>query len=230
MRIGVIVQARMNSARLPGKVLKEISGKPILKYLLESLEHCRFIDVVIVSTSVENFDSDIVDFCKKNGVNYFRGSLRNVAARFKDTAQEYKLDSFVRVTADSPLLDCVLVDKATEIFRNSDFEIVTNVLERTYPKGESVEVLKTESFLEGYAQMNSQEDLEHVTKYFYRNHQNFRISNFALEKDYSDMQLSVDTQQDFESISKVISIMNRPHWQYEVDEIIGMYKELFKCE
>src|SRR3989338_2994155 len=104
LKIAAIIQARMSSERLPGKVLCEIEGKPVLGYLLERIKFCRQIYKIIVATSAEKEDSAIADFCGKSGVDCYRGSLSDVADRFKEISEMYNLDGFVRISADSPLL------------------------------------------------------------------------------------------------------------------------------
>ena len=105
MRIEAIIQARMSSKRLPGKVLEQIQGKSVLQYLLERIGRCLGLQYTIVATSTDNSDDPIEEFCDDFGIECFRGSLENVAERFRDAAKKYKLDAFVRVCSDSPLLD-----------------------------------------------------------------------------------------------------------------------------
>lgn len=228
MKIGAIIQARMNSQRLPGKVLRNIAGKPLLQYLLERTERCDGLDAVVVATSEEASDQPIVDFCRDFGAACMRGPLFDVAGRFKQVLDKCRFSAFVRVSADSPLLDQRLIDKAVKIFRQGDFEIVTNVLKRTYPTGQSVEVLNASTFMDGYKQMQNSEDREHLTKFFYKNYKNFRIFNFVSERDYSKQRLSVDTSKDLEIISSIIERMDRSHWQYDLEGILKIYREVSK--
>jgi len=223
MKIGAIVQARMNSQRFPGKVLHNIAGRPMLEYLLERITRCQTLDAIVVATSQEPSDGPIADFCKKSGVVCYRGPLFDVAGRFKEVLDKYQFDGFVRVNGDSPLLDQRLVDKGVKIFRKGGFEIVTNVLKRTYPAGQSIEILNALTFIKGYKLMQDPQDFEHVTKFFYRNSQNFKIFNFVSRNDYSKIQLSVDTPEDLKAISLIITRMNNPHWQYGIEEILKLY-------
>ena len=135
MKIGAIIQARMSSERLPGKVLQQIAGKPMLQYLLERLEHCEVLDGLVVATSVDESDTPITSFCQRYGVSCYRGDLNNVAGRFNDVLDSYGFDAFVRINGDSPLLDQRLVDKAVELFKQHEADLATNALVRSYPKG-----------------------------------------------------------------------------------------------
>ncbi len=230
MKIGAIIQVRMSSQRIPGKVLHKAAGKPILQYLLERLERCRCLDVIVVATSSDESDVLIENFCKEYGVVCYRGSLFNVAGRFKEVLDRNKFDVFVRVNGDSPLLDPRLIEKGMDIFLNGDYEIVTNVLRRTYPIGQSVEIMRTDTFCTAYELMQGDKELEHVTKFFYKYKDKYKIFNFVLENDYSGVRLSLDTKEDLETIIKIVSKMNKPHWEYGLEDLLRIYnKQLIRC-
>ena len=159
----------MSSRRLPGKVLRPLAGKPALQYLLERLSHCDEVDRVIVATSGEASDDPVAAFCAAAGALVHRGPLEDVAARFGEVAERFELDAFVRVTADSPLLDQALVDRGAALYREGDFDVVTNVYPRsTFPSGQSLEVVRAEAFRRALAGMDDPYEHEHVTPYFYR--------------------------------------------------------------
>lgn len=230
MKIGAIIQVRMSSQRIPGKVLHKVAGKPILQYLLERLERCRCLDVIVVATSIDETDVPIESFCKGYGVTCYRGPLFNVAGRFKEVLDRNKFDVFVRVNGDSPLLDPRLIEKGMDIFLNGDYEMVTNVLRRTYPIGQSVEIMRTDTFCTAYELMQGDEELEHVTKFFYKYKDKYKIFNFVLENDYSRIRLSLDTKEDLETIIKIVSKMNKPHWEYGLEDLLRIYnKQLIRC-
>jgi len=226
MRTGVIIQARMSSERFPGKVLYEVRGKPLLEYLLERLEHCRYCDAIVVATSVEESDDDIKRFCDGRGVNCYRGSLENVAGRVNDAAVEYSFDGFVRICADSPLLDHRLVDRSIKIFTEGQFDLVTNVLERTFPKGQSVEVLDRGAFERSIKLMNEPLDREHVTRYFYSRQDEFKIFNLSNNIDYGWLQLAIDSPDDIELFGSILGVMDKPHWQYDLDGILKLWHQV----
>ncbi len=226
MKIGAIVQARMSSKRFPRKILHEVAGKPLLQYLLGRLEHCDCLDKIVVGTSVDSSDTPIADYCQQNRIACYRGSLSNVASRFIEILEIYQFDVFVRVNGDSPLLDQRLIEKGTGILLNGNFDLVTNIYPRTYPKGQSVEIFPANAYRKAYDCMHEAEDLEHVTKYFYKNSEHFRIYNFALEENLSGIQLSVDTWQDVDRYAKILSRMSRPHWEYTLEGILQIYHSL----
>jgi len=223
-RIGAIVQARMSSRRLPGKILKEIHGKPLLLYITESLAHCSTLCDLVIATSAEESDDPVETFCKDKNLQLYRGSLNNVASRFLEISRRRKWDAFVRVNGDSPLIDPQLVDRGAELFCSDRFDLVTNVFPRTFPPGQSVEVVNCATFQSLYSVLSSEEDFEHVTRYFYQNPDEFRIKNFTSETDYSRIHLAVDTPEDFRFISSIISKMHKPHWEYHVSDIVEIIK------
>ena len=226
MKIGVIIQARMSSKRFPGKVLYNIAGKPLLQYMLERIARCDSPDVVMIATSLEETDSPIENFCRANGVLCFRGPLQNVAERFIQIIDKYNLDGFARICGDSPLLDHRIIDQAINIFREGESEMVTNVLPRSYPIGQSVEVLNTPIYKTAYRLMNRQGDLEHVTPYFHRNQKKFKIRNFKSPADYSKIRLCIDTPQDMKTITAIVELMDKPHWEYDLAEILQLYHQV----
>ncbi len=226
MKIGAIVQARITSKRLAGKVLQNVNGKPMLQYLLERLSKSQYLSNIVVATSDTTTDNPITKFCLEKGVSCFRGSLTNVAKRFYRLLKKYNFEAFVRISEDSPLLDQRLVDLGIKIFLDNNYDIVTNVLKRTYPKGQSVEIVKSDAFLDAYKEMKEIEDLEHVTKYFYRNKDNYSIYNFESGEELGQIQLSVDTQQDMDNFRQVLSLMDKPHWEYGYKDIIKIFRKV----
>ena len=197
-----IIQARMNSKRLPGKVLKKILNKEILKLLIERLKKSRKISNIIVATSNKKSDTKIVNFCKKNRVKYFRGSLQNVTFRFLEILKKKKILYFLRICADSPLIDPLLIDKMINLSKKKYFDIFTNVFPRTFPSGQSIEIIKT-NLLKKNIKNFDLNDKEHVTEYFYRNYKKFIILNYKNNIDLSKYKMSVDTQTDFKKLKKI---------------------------
>jgi spore coat polysaccharide biosynthesis protein SpsF len=222
MKTGVIVQARMSSQRLPDKVLTMVNGKPLLQYLLERLTHCSSIDQIVVATSEDKSDDPIAVFCHEYGALCFRGPLKNVAKRFYMALEKYNLDAFVRVCADSPMLDQKLIDQGVKLF-NGEYDLVTNTLHRSYPIGQSVEVIRTSTFKKVYEKMSTPDHFEHVTKYYYEHSDEFRIKNFSNDEDLSSYRLVLDTPEDLKRIEKIIGCMTRPHNEYSFDDFIELY-------
>jgi len=213
----------MNSSRLPGKVLYNVGGKPMLQYILERLMHCSCLNNIVVATSMEYSDNPIAEYCRLHDFACHRGSLTNVSFRFKEVLDVNKFNGFVRVNGDSPLLDQRLIEKSVGIFIAGDFEIVTNAQERTYPKGQTVEVLRTDTFRYGYKMMRAEDEFEHITSYFYKYPEDFKIHNFVLPQNLNHIKLSVDTPEDMNMFAAIVSRMERPHWEYTLDDILEIH-------
>ena len=193
----IIIQARYSSARLPGKILRELSGKPLLAWTLQRLKLSSLCSEVVIATSLDPSDDLTEDFCTRSGVRCFRGSLENVAKRLLEVASMFQVNGFVRISGDSPIIDPRLVDQAIDKFKLEGCDLVTNVQRRTFPKGQSVEVLNVDRFRRVVESLLDPHDQEHVTSFYYKNPEIFRISNFESGADLGDLQLSVDTEEDF---------------------------------
>ena len=197
-----IIQARMNSRRLPGKTLMNINGKPLLLRVIDRLRKSKKITKILIATSDSKEDKKIILFCKKYKISYFSGYLKDVSKRISDClklhSQEY--DSFIRISADSPLLDINLLDKMISIFNKNDCEILTNVFPRSFPKGQSVEIINKKVFLKHETKFKSPSDKEHVTKYFYKNSKLFKIKNFKNNSNFSKLNMSVNDIKDLENL------------------------------
>ncbi len=226
MRIGAIIQARMSSRRLPGKVLADVHGQPLLQYLLERLERCGELEVIVVATSTDPGDDPIQMLCDERDVACFRGSLENVAERFREAAKRHGLDAFARLCADSPLLDPALVDQAVASYRSGGLDLVTNVIGRSFPPGQSVEVISVQVFAEAVPQMSRADHREHVTSYFYDHDKDFRIKAIRCEHDCGDANFAVDTPADLERVTCLISAMDRPQWTFGLEELVRLYRGL----
>ncbi len=224
MKIVAIVQARMSSSRLPGKVLKKVAGKPLLLYLLERLQRVKQLDGIVVATSLDPSDDILVDFCRESGVPCVRGPLEDVAGRFLLALQQYPADGFVRVCGDSPLLDQRLVSVGIEIFQRGGFDLVTNTLIRDHPDGQSVEVVSAETFQRIYPSMKDVGHLEHVTLFFYDHPDGFRIYDIKAGTCYSDLRFVVDTPEDLLTFDTLVDAMDRPHWEYGLDDLAMLAK------
>lgn len=226
MEIPVILQARMSSTRLPGKVLAKVNNKPLLEYTIERLKQSIYIGKIIVATSIEKNDDPVAQYCGINKIEVFRGELENVAARFKAVIEQYNFPSFIRISGDSPLIDSHIVDAGIEVFENGSYDIVTNVLDRTFPKGQSFEIFRAETFLKEFSNIATVEDREHVTKYFYKNKDRFKIFNLECRSgNFSHVNLSIDTKEDFNKFEEVMSNQSRPVGDLGWDEIMKLYRE-----
>ena len=224
MKTQIIVQARLSSKRLPKKVLRKISGKYLIDYLIERLQKVNNSNFAI-ATSNKSTDNAISNHCINNSISCFRGSLKNVSKRMLDSAIFYKADYFVRINGDSPLIDTAIINHGINIFINGNYDLVTNVFPRSFPIGHSVEVIRTSSFKSAYNKMFNPDHFEHITKYYYENSSDFKIKNFMNGTDLSRYRFVVDSQQDLIRMRKIINKMSKPHYDYHLSELISLYPD-----
>jgi spore coat polysaccharide biosynthesis protein SpsF len=217
----IIIQARMASRRLPGKVLLPIGDKPLLQLLIERMQRAEEVDHVMVATSDGRADDPIEQLCRAIDVDWYRGSLENTADRLYRAALSRGVEVMVRVSGDSPFLDVNLVDRAVMIFRNQPADLVTNVFPRTFPRGQSVEVLATETLGRALPHMDAGRS-EHVTKFFYDIAEDHRIINFEHESSLAHLNFTVDTERDLSVARALRRRFRRPHWSYSVDELVAL--------
>ena len=200
----VFIQARSNSKRFRNKILKKIYGLPIIMHVVNKVKKAKLVKDLIVATSKNKTDDTLIKTLKSFKIKYFRGELDNVALRFLNLAKKKKCKYFARVNGDSPLLDYQVIDKAIKIHKkNKSFDLISNVFPRTFPKGQSIEIIKVKS-LENNIQRMSSNELEHVTRYFYKNKNNFKIKNFKNNSKKKFIKLSIDTASDFNKIKNRI--------------------------
>ena len=215
MKIGLILQARMTSKRLPGKMMKRVGGKTILQHVYDRVKATSKSFPVIIATSTDPTDDLIANYCKQNEIQVHRGALKNVAQRFLSVLEHYRLEAFVRINGDSPLIDSKLIDAAVDLFLEGNYDLVSNVQERTYPRGQSVEVIRSDVFKQAYPSFQG-DDFEHVTSYFYRSSDQFHIYCLKASEDYSAINFCVDTEEDlkrFDEILKEVGPAKQPSWQ-----------------
>ena len=225
MKIAAIIQARMGSKRLPGKVMKKIGNKLIIEYIIEKLSKIKGLEKTIISTSKNSEDDKIANFCKKKNILFYRGSVNNVAKRLLDTAKTNKLDAFIRISGDSPLLLQSIIKKGINLYKNNDYDIVTNVFPRSFPKGQSIEIINLQVLKKTIHKMSCKQDKEHVTTYFYKNNNKYKIFNFLNKKKLDLINLSIDTIDDLKMIKLIISDINKKNLNHSLKNYIDAYKK-----
>ena len=225
-KIGILVQARMGSRRLPGKVLKPVLGKPLLVYLLERLRRVSTSHEIIVATTIDSADQAIADVCQAFPVSCFRGSQEDVVLRYYDAAVAHKLDVIVRITADGPLIDPEVVEKTLRFYLEHplSYDYVSNYLERTYPRGMDCEVFPFRVLKEVHEQSSSFLDREHVSTYIYRNPHRYRLGNVAYKENQSFHRWNVDTQEDYELVQKVIESLYLQNPKFSLEDCLALIK------
>lgn len=225
MTLGAVVQARMRSTRLPGKVLRELGGRAILERLLDRLSRARSLERIVVATSVDPSDDAVADLCDRLAVACHRGPLEDVAVRFADACERYQLSAFVRVSADSPFLDPAIVDLVVAAL-DPGVDVATNVHPRTFPRGQSVEAVDAKAFRRALALMGLPGDREHVTPAMYRNADRFTIRNVLAATDDSDLRMVIDDAADLERAERAVARMSKDPAEHGLGEMIRIYRDL----
>ena len=221
--IGCIIQARMGSSRLPGKIMKKINGDtPMLKFQLDQLQFSKNIDQIIIATTTLEPDNLIVDFCKKNNLECFRGESKDVLDRYYKCAKKFNFPIIVRITSDNPLIDPTIVDHVISRFIDSDYDYMSTEVKKS-PLGFAVEVFTFKSIKKAWEEAKLPSEHEHVTPYFYNNPDKFKIESVSQEKDLSHIRCTVDTEYDFKLIEKIIlKIETRP---IHLDHILDLFSK-----
>lgn len=221
----IIVQARISSTRLPAKVLKEINNKPLLWYVIKRLEQVKTPNKVIIATGHLKINQPIIDFAKNNNFYYFVGDEEDVLDRYYNSAKEFNGDIIVRITSDCPLIEANLIDKLLEIYLNGECDYLSNVHPPTYPDGYDTEIFSFEALEMAWKKAKLQSEREHVTPYIWKNESNeFIIKNFENNVDLSQFRLTIDTQEDFLLISKIIENFHDKLFDFQMDDVFNFLK------
>lgn len=223
MHIAAIIQARTSSQRLHGKMLMKIGQKTLLEQVITRVSQARLLDTVIVATSDEKSDDQLSELCDSINIPCYRGSLENVALRMTQAAEAYQISAFVRVNGDSPIIDYRLIDRGLQLFKDHNPDLVSNVVQRSFPKGQSVEVVKVRAMRKILETTCDPQDLEHVTRFIYANRDMFRIYSFQNDQDLSAIQMSVDELQDFIRVKTIFGQL-APDISFSLEEIEAIYR------
>ena len=205
----IIVQARMTSTRLPGKVLREVGGKALLEYQIERLRRAALADQIVVATTTNASDAPIVALCERLAVPVWRGPEHDVLARYHGAALAHAADVVVRVTSDCPVIDPQVLDQTIGYYldKAGQLDYVSNSLERSFPRGLDAEVFSFRALAEAFAEAVDEEEREHVTPFLYRRPQRYRLANVACRQDLSAHRWTVDTAEDFALVSSLIGAL-----------------------
>lgn len=208
MKILCIIQARMGSERLKGKVMKEVLGKPMITYTLDRTSKSRYIDQVVLATSDKDTENPMVEYLTEHGYNVFRGDENNVLSRYVEAKNSFGGDIIMRITGDCPFIDPVVIDQVITYFLAHDFDYVRVDVPDSFIRGFDVEIFTAQALDRVYEISKTipgeSPYKEHVTLYMYRHSEEFRVSTFKGSELYNrEYRLCVDTPEDFELITKV---------------------------
>jgi len=230
MKIGAIIQARTSSTRLPGKVLKELpynSGITCLEQVIGRLKKSKRLNDIIIATTKEKEDNEIIDIAKKEDIKYFRGNKENVLSRYYFAAKENNIDLIVRITSDCPCIDEDITDLTINDHINKMVDYTTNSLVRTYPQGLDVEVFNFNVLEKAYKNATKDYEKEHVTSYINRNPQIFKINEIKAPKELyaPDIRITLDTEEDYALLCTVFDHLYPKNKYFNTYDIVNLFKE-----
>ena len=214
----------MTSTRLPGKIMKEVMGKSLLEYQIERMKRVKSADEIVIATTWGDADRVIVDYCDRLSIHYFRGSEQDVLSRYYEAAKASDADVVVRLTSDCPLIDPSIVERVLKYYsdHSAEYDYVSNCLIRTYPRGMDTEVFPVRVLEEGYREATDPQDREHVTSFFYRHAQRYRLSNVAYSRDCSRHRWTVDTEKDFLLIKQILEILYPEKPNFSMEDVLDL--------
>ena len=240
MKIGIIVQTRMGSSRLPGKVMMKADERNLmLDYSINQLTNCKNHDVIVIATTTLSRDNTIIEFCKNKNIEFFRGEENDVLERHYLCAKKYSLTHIVRIPSDKPLIDPEIVDSIIDFFISNEFDYVANFavtknngfqkLVSTYPSGTEVEMFTFDALENAWKNSKTNDEREHVTPYIYFNPEKFKMKVLNLEQDMSNFRWSLDYQNDVFFIREIIKkIQNRPILMKNIIDLLEKNPHLIK--
>jgi spore coat polysaccharide biosynthesis protein SpsF (cytidylyltransferase family) len=230
-----IIQARINSTRLPGKVLRKIGNEPMLHHVINQVRGSRLIKDIMVVTTTMPQDDVIVKYCKKNNIKCFRGSSTDLLDRYYKCAKKFGIDPIVRITSDCPLIDPRVVDKAITKFLKGSFDYVANNLEKhngkwnnspcNFPQGMTVEVSSFRALEHAWKKAKKPSEREHVFPYVQFNPKLFRVSNFKYPRDLSFIRCTIDRLDDLQFVTELFKRFPKNKKFIEIKDIVKIVRK-----
>ena len=226
--LGIIIQARSGSKRLPNKVLFKIDKKSVLEHVISRIKKTKIKKKIIIATSYLTKDKKIIQCAKKNNCYYFSGNEKNVLKRYYYAAKKYNLNIIIRVSADSPFIDPVILKKAFNTFKSNKYDYVSNIIKPSFPKGMSVEIFSFDCLEKTFLRAKSKTAKEHVTKFMYRKQSLFRTRNFGLKISLRRYKFAIDTKKDFIIAKKIYDKLKKAKKQYtyKLKDLVNCYKQI----
>jgi spore coat polysaccharide biosynthesis protein SpsF len=226
MNIIAIIQARMSSTRLPGKVMKTLIDKSVLAHVISRLQISKTLNGVVVATTTQQVDDAIVVESQRCGAGVFRGSEDDVLGRYYNAASEFTADVVVRITSDCPLIDPELIDHMVQkFFSLPAADYLSNTLERTYPRGLDVEIFSRKVLAMAFQQAHESFEREHVTPYIYQHENLFSLVSYMDSMDRSNCRWTLDTPSDWQFIEAVYQHLYRPGEIFTTNDVL----EFLRC-
>ena len=215
----------MNSTRFPGKIIKEVLGRPLLGYLVERLRCCGRIEDIVLATTVSPEDNPVVALAQELGLKVFRGSENNVLDRFHGAATTFGTEHIMRITADCPLIDPDLLDTLVAYYFSNGFDYASNNNPPTLPDGLDAEIFTFEALEYAHIHAELPSELEHVTPYIRKHPEFFRTGNWSYHEDLSHLRWTVDEPEDFEFVRQVIEALYPVSKSFRTEDIVSLLQQ-----
>ncbi len=197
VEVQVVIQARMGSTRLPGKVLLPLGGRPVLGHVVRRSSAARKVDRTVVATTTRAEDDAIEGFCKSSGIPVFRGDSEDVLDRYRSAIGVWPTDAVIRITADCPLIDPAVIDDLISFFGKGSWDYAANVNPPTFPAGFDAEILSSQSLERAWREASLKSHREHVTLFIREHPESFRIGNLTAKTDRSALRCTLDRPEDY---------------------------------
>ncbi len=220
--ITAIIQARVSSTRLPGKVLADIVGKPLLSHVIERVKASRILEEIVVATTAKEVDKAILKIATESGVHSFAGDEDDVLDRYYQAARKFDVDIIVRITADCPLLDPNVVDKVVRHYLEGGCDYVSTTLKRTYPDGLDVEVFSSQALKKAWKEARWASEREHVTPYIWKNPDKFRLASVESKVNLSHLRWTVDIERDLRFVREVYGQLYKRGKIFYMEDILQL--------
>lgn len=227
-RVVAIIQARMGSTRLPGKVMRPVAGAPMIHHVVERTRRIDGVDQVVVATSTTQRERPLVDYVTSMpGVNVFRGSEDDVLGRYYGAAVAEEAEVVMRITGDCPLLSPRVSTGVLEAFFQSEggCDYATNTLSRTFPRGLDTAVMSFEALERAHREATAPEEREHVTVYIWSNPERFALLNVRSDIDRHHLRWTVDTAEDLRFVRKVFEMLYPTSPCFEYEDVLAVLDE-----
>lgn len=220
MKIVAIIQARMDATRLPGKMMMDLAGQPVIQRVFERVKPSCLINEIWLATTINPEDNILAEWAIRNDIGCYRGSSEDVLDRYYQTAIKAQAEVIVRITGDCPLHDCQVIDKIIEDYQKGEFDYVSNVNPPTFPDGLDVEVFSFVALERARKEAKLQSEREHVTSYIWKHPELFKIKNVTNPVDLSHYRWTLDTPEDYLLLQKIVTAVEREGGRGGLDEIL----------
>ena len=226
-KVGITIEARMSSTRLPGKTLKMLNGKPMLEQMIKRLKRVKLADKIVIATTVNPADKPIVELAKKLGIGFYQGSEDDVLDRVLKAAKKYDLDLIVETCGDCPVIDPGILDYEIATFLNNDYDYVGCHLKKTWPIGIDAKLFTTKTLEEVAAKTNEPADRENVSLYIYEHPEEYKIYNIEAtgRRHRPDLRLVVDHQEDFDLMEIIFREMEKGNPEFDYEDILDLFEK-----